>query len=240
MNQACPSNLALDALRLGLDRAAAAHVAGCARCSGWMQAQDQLEARVAGMWVPPRAVEVPRPPRRFTRILLGLCTPAVAVVALIVLRRQEPPGETAKGNRPRVEIARMRQGVLSWLADGDQVAPGDALRFLVHRGDAQDGYVIIGSVDGSGRLVRFYPAERNGCSLPLPSAGQALDGSITLDDAQGPERMLVLVSHRPLCWDGIEDAATLVGLGAPASGVLATDGVHAIRMMFVKRSAVTP
>ncbi|HVY38976.1 MAG TPA: hypothetical protein VHM31_13620 [Polyangia bacterium] len=231
MTEDCPSDFALDAFRLGLDRAPAAHVAGCTRCTAWLAAQAQLEGEVAHLWVPAR-----RPPRRPWR-LLGLGVPVAAAAAvLLLLARPKPPTETAKGSAATVEIARSRAGVVSWLSPDDDLAPNDAIRMFVNRHDSSDRYVLAGSVDGSEQLARFYPMDGQGCSVPLPAAGEALDGSIAIDEAPGPERLVVVVSHEPLCWPAVAEAVRRFALGAPASGDLAANGVHASRLVVPKRS----
>ena len=232
MSKDCPSSFALDAFRLGLDRTPAAHVTGCARCTAWLAAQEQVEAKVAHLWVPARR----RPAAGFWRYLrLGLPVALGAAAALLVLARPRPPTETAKGASAPVQIARSRAGVLSWVSPADDLAARDAIRIFVNRQDRADRYVLVGSVDGSQQLARFYPMDGQGCSVPLPAAGQPIDGSIVIDEAPGPERLVILVSHEPLCWPAVGDAARRFALGAPLPAELLSQGVHATRMVLPKR-----
>ena len=231
MSKDCPSSFALDAFRLGLDRTPAAHVGGCARCTAWLAAQEQIETKVAHLWVPARR----RAASGFWRYLrLGLPV-AVGAVALLVLARPRPPTETAKGASAPVQIARSRAGVLSWLSPADDLSARDAIRIFVNRQDRADRYVLVGSVDASQQLARFYPMDGQGCSVPLPAAGQPIDGSIVIDEAPGPERLVILVSHEPLCWPTVGDAARRFALGAPLPGELLSQGVHGTRMVLPKR-----
>jgi hypothetical protein len=87
-------------------------------------------------------------------------------------------------------------------------------------------------VDGSGQLARFYPMDGQGCSVPLPAAGEAIDGSIVIDDAPGPERLVILISHQPLCWPAVGDAARRFALGTPLP---VANGLHATRLVLPKR-----
>lgn len=230
MSKNCPSDFALDAFRLGLDGAPAAHVAGCARCTAWLAAQGQLEADVAHLWVPAP------PSRRFWRYLAVGLPAAAAAALLLVIARPRPPTETAKGAPAAVEIARSRAGVVSWLSPGDDLAAADAIRVFANRHDPSDRYVLVGSVDGTEQLAHFYPMDAQGCSVPLPAAGEALDGSIAIDEAPGPERLVVLISHEPLCWPKVGEAARDFALGAALPAELVGNGVHASRLVVPKRS----
>ena len=232
MSKDCPSNFALDAYRLGLDRAPAVHVGGCARCTAWLAAQEQVAAQVAHLWVPPA-------PRRigFWRFArLGLPVAAAAAAAVLVLARPRPPTETAKGPAALIQVARSRAGVLSWLSSADDLVVDDAIRIFVNRHDGADRDVLVGSVDGTGQLARFYPVNGQGCSVPLPAPGQPLDGSIQIDDAPGPERLVVLVSHAPLCWPAVGEAVRGFAAGAPLPAPLLSQGVHAARLVLPKRA----
>jgi len=234
MTKHCPSSFALDAFRLGLDRAPATHVSGCSRCTGWLAAQEQLEAEMAPLWVPAPPTSR-RTARGFWRYL-GLALPvAVGAATLFLIARPRAPTEIAKGPAALAKIARARAGVVSWLSPTDDLAPNDAIRIFMNRQDRSDRYVLVGSVDGSQQLARFYPTDGQGCSVPLPAAGEAIDGSILIDEAPGPERLVVLVSHQPLCWPTVGDAVRRFALGAPLPEELLSNGVHATRVVLPKR-----
>ena len=234
MTKDCPSNFALDAFRLGFESGPADHVKACSHCAAWLAAQDQLEPKVASLWI---AAETPsRTAMGLLRRLLWLAAPVAigaAVLLLVVLPKQ--PTETAKGGSASVEIARLSAGILSWLSPTDRLMPNDSIRFFVHRSDSEDHYVLIGSVDGSQQLARFYPADASGCSIALPAAAGAISGSIAIDDAAGPERIVVVVSHRPLCWPAVGDAARRFALGEPLAGDLLAQDIHAARLVFPKQ-----
>jgi hypothetical protein len=234
MTKECPSSLALDAFRLGFDSAPAEHIAGCSHCTGWLAAQEQLEAKVAHLWVP--AEPKPRRPARtlWRYARLGL-TLAGAAAVLIFLARPRQSTETAKGGPALVQIARLRAGVLSWLSPADDLAPKDAIRIFVNRTEPSDRYVLVGSVDGTQQIARLYPMDAQGCGVALPAAGEAIDGSIVVDDAPGPERLVVLVSHEQLCWPSVGDAMRRFALGDPLPRDLVSKGLHAMRLVLPKR-----
>lgn len=240
MNEPCPSNYALDAFRLGLDAAVSAHVKVCARCTAWLGEQDRLEAGVAGLWMPAAPKRQWLATRRL-RNLLGFGLPlAVAATVLLLLALPKPPPEIAKGNALGVRIGRSNGDAVSWLSTTDRLSPNDAIRFFVNGIDARDRYVLIGSVDGSRRLFRFYPAGATACSVAVPPAGQALDGSIVIDDAPGPERIAVVFSHQPLCWPAVSEAVKRFALGEPLTAELDAADVHATLLTFAKQPGAAP
>jgi hypothetical protein len=236
MNEQCPSNFVLDAFRLGIDRAPADHVKYCPRCTDWLAAQAQLESKLAPLAIP---AERQRPRAAIVKVLLGLGLPAaVGATVLLLLVKPKPPVETAKGAFIPVQIARMRAGTLAWLPPQGELLPDDSVRFFVGRNDLADRYVLVGSVDGSGQLSRFHPADADGCSLPLPAPGEALPGSIVIDATAGPERLVVVVSHRPLCWPTVAEPMRRLALGEPVAGALAAPDVHATRLLLPKQVEV--
>jgi len=93
------------------------------------------------------------------------------------------------------------------LAPDESVAPGDRLRFRPLPARTDVAFIQIGSVDGRGVYSPFYPAADRDESVPLPPAGQALDGAIALDAAPGPERVFVVLSARPLRVSDVRRAA---------------------------------
>src|SRR5207244_7956022 len=129
------------------------------------------------LWAPAKP-EPRRPAKISWRYLLGLGVPvAVGASALILLALPRHATETAKGPAALVQIARLRAGALSWLSSTDDLVSKDAIRFFVNRKDLADRYALVGSVDGSRQLARFYPMDPQGCGVALPAAGEAIDGS---------------------------------------------------------------
>ena len=99
---------------------------------------------------------------------------------------------------PSVEIICRRGAETAPLAAGSPLAPGDELRFRPLASPPGARYLVIGSVDGSGRFAPFYPARADGQSVPLPPSGAPLPGGIRIDAMPGPERLVVLWSAAPL------------------------------------------
>jgi hypothetical protein len=241
MNDQCPSNFARDAFRLGFDDTLARHVENCPRCTAWLDEQTRLEAQLAGLWGLADAKGGARKPNRSRwprlRYLVGVGLPVAAIAAvLFLLVLPKPPVELAKGSSAPVQIARLSHGALAWLSTEDTLLPNDKLRFFVRARDPDDRFVLVGSVDASERLSRFYPEQANGCSVALPARGEALGGSIIIDDVHGPERMVVVLSHRPLCWPEVGELVRRFGLGEAPMGGLVADDVHVVRLVFAKRA----
>jgi hypothetical protein len=211
---ACPSDFALDDRELHaggsaeLDR----HVAGCPRCAARLEdrAADAaaFEGVAGSLWT--RIAADGRARRRRTRIAVGLTglLAAAGIVAVVAARTGTLSAQyvAAKGGAP-VEIIRRRGDAIAALAPGDEVAPGDELRFRPLPFWPAARFIQIGSVDGTGRYNPFYPARSGAVSPELPSAGQPLEGSIRLDDAPGPERLLVVLSAEPLPVDAVRRVA---------------------------------
>jgi hypothetical protein len=240
MNKRCPSSFALDAFRLGFDNTWSDHVQGCSHCAAWLADQERLEVEVAHLWVPAEP-KSPRPTKTLLRYFLRLGLPVVAgAVMILFLVMPRPPTETAKGGPALVQIARLRAGILSWLSPPNDLQPNDSIRFFIHRNDPGDRYALISSVDGSQQLTHFYPSSAHGCSVSLPPDGEAIEGSIVIDAAPGPERMVVVLSHQPLCWPTVDEAIRRFALGDPLAGVLVSHDVHATRLIFNKQLRATP
>jgi len=229
MNDNCPSEFALDDFELhgGLP-AVAIHLQGCPRC------QARRDARAAAMamfdgelaratWGRIRTARAAARPRRGRAASLSafLVAAVAGAAGLIVFtgRTQHhavAPYVATKG-QALAEVLCRRGDRTFVIAPHDTVAPGDLLRFRPRpvRPDAR--FIQIGSVDGTGHYASFYPPAESGPSVALPPAGEPLEGSVRLDDAPGPERLLVVLSPRalppPLVRSAAEErAATLAPL----------------------------
>lgn len=197
----------------------AAHLAGCPRCA---RAQATLEANVASFeatrpaqWArllqqlpPAPALASPSDgPRRRARsrwLLPALAAAALIAAGLLVALVGPFGGPPAPDVRFKgslgIEIVAKRKEIQFAVGQQTVVQPGDALRFIVTT--EVPGYLSVFSVDGTGRVSPFYPAtppQRAPAGLRIEQAGQrVLPGSIILDDAPGPERIVVAFSARPL------------------------------------------
>ncbi|MCB9525809.1 MAG: hypothetical protein H6702_20900 [Myxococcales bacterium] len=183
----------------------AAHAQGCPHCRPRLEA---LRATRDAFLVrhPPAAfmaaLEARRPEawwRRWpTWIGAGLLAAAAAAVALSV-QPVSPAPEVAAGTRLKAGVGlsfhvRGPQGV----RDGEPGAvlqPGDAIQLRystpAHR------HLVVVSLDSAGAVTPFY--DQGGRSLAIePGVGRLLEGSVLLDDALGPERVVGCFSEAPL------------------------------------------
>jgi hypothetical protein len=157
---------------------------------------------------------------------LGLALPLAAGVLLLVRGHQVglnpgghlPTPETIgiKGT-PVLQVFARRHGrgavsaEVTKVKDGDRLAAGDALRFVLSPTGLS--YVLIASVDGAAQTTVYYPFQGeasaevdNKDTLPVP-------GSIVLDQAPGPERIFVIHSERPISASTARAALARLGAG---------------------------
>jgi hypothetical protein len=225
---ACLSEFALDHLMLDGNPTpeAEAHLRECTACQSRREqrriSEEEFERSLATpFWHAVLREHGQRRRRRF--VWLGLSSTLAATSALVFLVAHDagnPPAVhfLAKG-APSLEI-HCRRGALTFvMAPGDAVEPGDELRFVPRSTPAQARYIQVASIDGSGTYTPFYPAEFEAQSLPLPSPGQPLEGSIRLDRAPGPERLFFVLSATPLSVSAVREAAQahVASLRAPGS-----------------------
>ncbi len=216
-----PSMLQLDSMSLGGgDASTAAHVKGCARCAAHM-------ARVQQALPVPAWVRELGPPRR-GRLRSWSWLYRWSVVAAVVLVagggvllgvkpwNADQFDRGAKGT-PSIAVYIKRDGAVS-LWDGQApVQAGDAVQLKV----AAEGYsrVTVSTVQ-DGTLTQLYAGPAAADSL--------LPRSWTVDDAPGPEVLLVAFSRSPL---------TKAGQQAALATLPRTREVWATRLQFVKKGA---
>jgi hypothetical protein len=231
----CPSHFALDDHQLhGGGPALRRHLDDCHRCQARIveraAGQTSFSETSTALWTRIAARAQDRRHRR--RHLLLFRLPALAVglgaVALLLLARKGSDGPAAsapyltpKGVTP-VEITCRRGDATFRLAPGDDVLPGDRLRFRPLPIWPAARFIQIGSVDGTGRYTPFYPSAAGTASAALPAAGQALEGGIEIDAAPGPERLFVVLSADPLSETAVRRAAE--PRAAPGTTVDEIDG----------------
>ena len=232
------SAFAIDALALGaLDDETRArvenHLAGCAACR---RERDQAAAQRAAFTgsVLPRTLPAlrarlagPRRPARRAMWLGGAVAAAAAVVAVVIAARppREPPGQRELGIKggPAWLVVGHRADRTFQIRNGEALAPGDALRFVIVPDRAL--YLLIASIDGAGVASIYFPyggarSERvDGSRIELP-------GSIVLDAAPGPERLFAIFSDEPL--DAAPVAAQLRELGAQGADAIRTTAELAV------------
>jgi len=209
----CPSEFVLDD-RLIHGRAAPeaeAHIGGCPSCQARIAERGVEAAEFAGLAAPTwrRVVAEAAARRRRRRAVFPLAFLGVAGAAaglVLVARTARDAAVTPKGSA-LAEIVCRRGAQTFRLGPGEAVAPGDALRFVPLPIWSEARYIQVGSVDGTGAYAPFYPPADGGLSVALPAPGLPLEGSIRLDDAPGPERLLVVLSTAPLAARDVARAA---------------------------------
>lgn len=203
--------------------AVAFHVDGCPRCRSVHEHRQASRRAFAAHVAAPlrqRLASVPAWRRWIVPSASASILGVAAVVLLLIVERRRPepgPYAGAKG-AVAIEVAG-RRGARVFAFDGDAVAePGDEVQLTI-RAAVGLRYVLVGSVDGSGRFSPFYPASVRGRSLELPPRGRPMAPPVVLDGAPGPERIVVVLSGAPLPVQAVaqwaEGAADHPGASAP-------------------------
>jgi len=203
--EACLSDYALDRLRLGElvgtpeENQRAAHVRKCPRCA---QRMDELAAvRAPALDVArfaagasPFAVAAPNRRRR-RRLLLSLAGLAGASAAALFLVTWRAPVERSKGaSWQLLPVVQHPNGRIERVSQEATLAPGDRMRFEVAA--PSDGFVSVVSLDARGVVTAFAPPD--GRALPVKAGRRLLAEAVLLDDALGPERLLLLACKQAL------------------------------------------
>jgi hypothetical protein len=205
---ACPSTFALDDAELHGGPGAAVvarHLDSCDRCQARRARRTALGRHFDAALREPlwHRIDAARRHRPWWR-RLGLAGPVLAVAAAVVVvatgHRDTHQGRYrgTKGDLA-IEVAGRRAGAVFAVDSSTEVRPGDELQLTVRAARAAGGgFVLAGSVDGTGKFSSFYPASLDGHSMPLPPPGTPLEPPVVLDDAPGPERIVVVLSERPI------------------------------------------
>ena len=190
-----------------------------------------------------RSVVFPRTAARFSsrdrpalrwRWSYGLALPLAASLLLLARGLQTKPGPAALARKPQDEILGIKGAPLlqvfarhkglgaaspevTRVTDGDRLAPGDALRFVLSPTGLP--YVLVTSVDGAGQASVYYPYQGEASAEVVGRDTVSVPGSIELDQAPGPERLFVIYSKEPLP----------AGTAREALARLAAGGASAIR-----------
>lgn len=186
----CLSDLALDQHVAGeSDGATLRHLAACGACA---HRRDQLlDAQHDFMRAPWVQASIDRtlPPRRWPYALAMVA--AVAVVAVGVSRS---PTTRTKGALGFEIVAKHRDGRVDTLLPGAKLSPGEAIRFRLKTPRA--GYAAVLSADAAPNVTVYYPHEADALRIEAHDP-LLLDGSITLDDTLGAERLVAVVCDAP-------------------------------------------
>lgn len=130
---------------------------------------------------------------------------AAATLALVLLRRGDVPGTPdddirVKGDEIALIVHVATDTGSRRLASGDEVVPGDKLRFEVNA--AKAGYIAVVGIDGSGALTVYHPGNGTGPTAFDPH-DRLMPGAIRLDATPGDERFFALYSPTPFAFDTV-------------------------------------
>jgi len=227
------SSFHLEALRLGAasdaERARMeSHLAGCGRCqealAAWRASLQEFEAGALGRTrasVGTRGVRAASASRR-RWISGGVGVLAAAAAVLVIWRGPAHPRnsgiaavEPAVGIKGGLDlVVAVRRGDRVFHPDAEPVRVGDQVRFALDGLEASAGYLLIGSIDSSGRASIYVPYEGSE-SVPIPAGALdgrrfEIEGSIVLDATPGPERIFALLSPRPLPAGPVREALAMI------------------------------
>ena len=130
---------------------------------------------------------------------------AAAAVILVLMRRGDHTQQTdddlqVKGDEISLVIHVATESGSRRVETGDQVMPGDKLRFEV---DAlKPGYIAVFGIDGTGELSVYYPGNGTGPMTFDPHA-RLLPGAIRLDSTPGDEHFYAVYSATPFAFDTV-------------------------------------
>jgi hypothetical protein len=209
----CPSRFTLDRFRTHELGAAAAtavqgHLQACRSCIGALGTLEQPAPAIDldQIW---RAAERPS----YLRALLsrvswpGLgAVAAVAATVVLWVGAERLPETTSKGGPWTLSvIARLPGGEVQRIDPGGALRPGDRLRFEVSTSWSR-GQVALVSLDSGGRVSPLVPA--GGQTVPVAGGRRVLlEGAVELDQALGPERVLLVGCRQPLPVAAVLEAA---------------------------------
>lgn len=207
----------------------AEHLSGCSECRDAMAELKRLHAEFETV-VLPRKLPVPAvAPRRSPWYLRPVVwAPALASAAAVILALGLRSGDVVptqdagdiqtKGGTQLLVFARS-DGRTRQLVSGQSGArPGDQVRFVLTATSEHSRYLLLASVEASGKTNVYWPAQgqRSGA---IGGAGRfEVPGSVVLDAAPGPERVFALLSSAPLDFTDVQ----------PALEALARQGADAI------------
>jgi len=197
------------------------HLAACAHCQGRRAELARDTAQLLRDLDVPGAVgallrsvaPAPRPWYRRPGVAAAFVGLAACAALGVFTRdggsRDEPADVRRKGSLGFEVIRRDLHGHVGEVASGDQLAPGEAIRFRVVSRDP--GFLAIFGVD-TAQAVTSY-----GASLPLAGGvPRLLDGSIILDDTLGAERIVAVVCAWPIAGElGLAREALAAAGGDP-------------------------
>lgn len=211
----------------------AAHGACCPACAAlqaeYLQRAQHFRTSVFQRTAP-RVIERGRrwAPARL-RWLLAFALSAMAGLALLARGHHTHPSSTdpttdspvigVKGAPAlQVFVRRRAPGAragVSKVHEGDRLAAGDALRFVLLPTGLP--YVLIASVDGAAQVSIYYPFHGETSAEVDGKSTVSVPDSIVLDKAPGPERIFVIHSERPVPASLAREVLAQLGAGGAAA-----------------------
>lgn len=155
----------------------------------------------------------------------------------------EEPAVATKGG-PALHLFVRRGDRVFAARPGLALAAGDAVRFVVE--PAGHPYLLVVSIDGAGKVSVYHPFDGTASAPLVPAPRIELDGSIVLDRAPGPERIVAIFSDAPLSAAAVAEqlrqvAATTAGAGGRSREVkLALPDTEQISVVFEKKGELSP
>jgi hypothetical protein len=142
---------------------------------------------------------------RFRPLTAALVIVLCAVPATVLWIKAHPEKTTRTKGGVALEMF-VKDAVLGArpAPDGTTLKEGDQIQFR-YRADGKR-YVFVVSVTDQGVFSPLYPDRPSASIEVTPSGTHVLDGSVILDDAHGPERIIALFSDRPLTFDDVKAA----------------------------------
>jgi hypothetical protein len=220
----CASDYALDRWLSGeLQHAEAAaleaHVESCARCGERraLRTSERAEWQRRPHGVIPGA-RIVKPKRMRASLLAASGVLAMAAAALLIVRGGEhtaPDTVRTKGTRSLGFYVKHGQGVRRG-AQGEAVAPGDALRFVYTSEHA--GYFAVLSVDGARRASIYYPSAADRAAAIEAGRDVPLPLSTVLDDVLGQEALFGVFCEQPIALEPLRRALEADARAVPPPG----------------------
>lgn len=176
------------------------HLSDCETCSSRLGAQENHRAAFELMPIP-EALLAAGEPSLWQRLSRGwfIAPLLVAALALFMISPDALDGVNTKGSRD-IEILVEDLGVFD-RDEGDVIRPGDRIQLRIPPGE----WVEVWVGDGEAWLGGF-PVEPS-------EAWQLVPFSLEVDEAPGPEQLVVLLTNHPISEDEAHDALSGDDLG---------------------------
>jgi hypothetical protein len=162
-----------------------------------------------------------RAPRR-ALLALPLVAAAAALIGVLLLDREGPPGIRTKGPEG-VDVTRTQLLIFKktgtdnvLLKDGDTVRAGDLLQVAYVPAGLAFGVIL--SIDGNGQVTLHHPQDETGAGILSSEPTVLLDSSYELDAAPEFERFFFVASTSSLSVREVVDKARELASSGRAAG----------------------